>query len=42
MFAANLDYNRRPWVTDSCQDPDGWFAVKDYPAEPALESMPKP
>jgi hypothetical protein len=42
MFVANLDYNVRPWATDPCQDPDGWFAVRGYPAEAALESMPKP
>ena len=42
MFVANLDYNDRPWTPDPCVDPDGWFAVRGYPAESALEAMAKP
>lgn len=42
MFVANLDYNARPWAPDPCQDADGWFAVKGFPAEAALEAMAKP
>lgn len=42
MFVANLDYQLRPWQPDPCADPDGWFGVKGFPAEAALEAMPKP
>jgi len=40
MFVFNLDYDRRD--QDACADEQGWFAVKGYPAEVALEAMPKP
>ncbi len=40
MFVFNLDYDRRP--QDLCTDEQGWFAVKGYPAEAALEAMAKP
>jgi len=40
MFVFNLDYDRRD--QDPCADEQGWFAVKGYPAEAALEAMPKP
>jgi hypothetical protein len=40
MFVFNLDYNRRP--QDICEDEQGWFAVKGYAAEAALEGMAKP
>lgn len=40
MFVFNLDYDRRD--QDPCADEQGWFAVKGFPAEAALEAMPKP
>jgi hypothetical protein len=40
MFVFNLDFDRRP--QDQCVDEQGWFAVKGYPAEAALENMAKP
>ncbi|MBL8055211.1 MAG: hypothetical protein JNK29_00870 [Anaerolineales bacterium] len=40
VFVFNLDYDRRN--QDACQDEQGWFAVKGYAAEQALEAMPKP
>ncbi len=42
LFVANLDYNPRPWAPDPCQDADGGFAVKGFPAAVLLEAMPKP
>lgn len=39
MFVYNLDFNSRPWAPDPCQDPDGWFAVRGFLAEQALESV---
>ena len=40
MFVFNLDFNSRP--QGPCEDEQGWFAVKGYPAEAALEDMNKP
>jgi hypothetical protein len=39
MFVFNLDFNTRP--QGACVDEQGWFAVKGYPAESALENMNK-
>jgi len=42
IFPFNLDFNKRPyWESDHCYDEQGWLAVKDFPAEAALEAMPK-
>lgn len=43
MFVFNYDFNHRPpWQANHCYDEQGWFAVDGYPAESALENMPKP
>jgi hypothetical protein len=40
MFVFNLDFDRRP--QGPCDDEQGWFAVRGFPAEVALEAMSKP
>ncbi len=40
IFMFNLDFDARP--QDPCQDEQGWFAVKGFAAEAALEAMAKP
>ena len=41
IFVFNLDFNPPRRSTNPCYDEQGWFAVKGYPAESALEAMPK-
>ncbi|MBM2848511.1 MAG: hypothetical protein HW418_1453, partial [Anaerolineales bacterium] len=40
MFVFNLDFTSRPVAL--CEDEQGWFAAKGFPAEAALENMSKP
>jgi hypothetical protein len=40
MFVFNLDFNVAPWYSH-CESDVTWFGVKGYPAEEALEEMPK-
>ncbi len=41
IFVFNLDFNTPLRSTNPCHDEQSWFAVMGYPAQAALEAMPK-